>query len=185
MLVKTKDFNVAVKNAMRARSKDENRPIFENIHVFTEDDKLVIEAVDGYRLHQSKIEIQENDEKLNFNILVKELKTVKSKANLIEILLSNDVLKIDENLYKVDSESAKNYLNYKHVIPNYENEMYICVNAFYLSEALKDIANELEKGKTDVKIQFEKSGEGIGKISPILLTSGNQTNIVLPIRSKG
>jgi DNA polymerase III sliding clamp (beta) subunit (PCNA family) len=187
MLVKTENLNVAIKNSMLAKSKDENRPIFENIHIFTKDENLIIEAVDGFRLHQSVIPIEENEEKANFNILVKELKAIKDKSKFSEVELKDNVLKINSDLYMIDSEEAKNFLDSKNVIPELDNDLYFYVNPVYMIEALKNITNELDtKHRTVVKIQFTESKadnhQTISKISPIKITSGNQTNIVLPIR---
>lgn len=186
MLVKTKELNVAIKNAIHAICKDKNRTIFNNIHIFTNDNKLVIEAVDGFRLHKSQIEIQED--KQEFNILVKELKVVKDKSILSSVELVGDVLKINDDLYKINTEvDAKNFMDTNNVIPKYENENYIYVNPHYLYDALKDIFNESkDRVPPRVKLSFEidAGGSGIGKFAPILLESGNQTNIVLPVRPK-
>lgn len=153
MLVKTKEFNTAIKNASHALCKEKNRPVLCNYHIFTDYSNLYIESVDGYRFHQSKIEIKEDREE--FNLLVKDIKPVKSKATYIDIKLKDNILHVDDSLYFVDLDNAKNFIDYKNVYPNYDNDNYIFVNSKFLYDALKDISNETNDKMTPVKLQFE------------------------------
>ena len=69
MLVDTKQFNVAIKNVTRAKNTDKRRPIFQNLHLFTKDNKLHIEATNGFVLHTSTINIMESEKNEPIKIL--------------------------------------------------------------------------------------------------------------------
>ena len=191
MLVKLKEYNTAIKNSKLALATDLSRPIFTNFHVFTEDTKMIIESLDGFRLHRSTIELKERaeDEKA-MNILVKNLQPVKSKATYIDVTLTDNILKVDTNLYQIEKEySVDNYVDTNKVIPSYNTEdkdiASICFNPKYMMDALKNVCNDYSNIKKGGRSQLTMIFNNKNKISPILLVSGNQLNMVLPERKQG
>lgn len=184
MVVVTKEFNRAIANVSRAVSKDKYRPTFCNLHLFSRGNDLILEACDGFRLHQSVFYCAAGGESID--VLVPKLDKITDKIDAVSIELKDGKLRVYNNFY--DVITTEKFIDSEQVIPKYQDNFKICVNAKYLYSALKDIlsAYDINEGNHMVELSFDTSIKdgGINPLSPILIKSSNQTNIVLPIRPR-
>ena len=179
MVVDATKFNTAIANAKKALSADKYRPLWGCIHLFSKNYKLYVEACDGFRMHRAVLDIFMDAKEEDINVLVKDIDKIPKGVEVITIKVDGDKLQVYDKTYDCEQD-FDGYLDVDGLIPKYEDTMVIRFNVKYLMDALQHIKGE-DKW---VDISFDKDGktDGIKDISPMLLKSGNQINMVLPIR---
>ena len=169
-----------------AVSKDEYRPILTGIHLQVKGSRLIVEAVDGYRLMQASAEIIENnngqDESFDcvfdYNIPIKATK--KDFDNNMDIKITNDKTVIFEDISAHQSISYKtingSFFNTDNIWPEGEPEFQVRLNPKFLSELAKAY-----KDKGSVLLSF------YGELNPVISSienkpTDNGRGLLLPLK---
>ena len=177
---------VELKNALDfvkcAVSKDEFRPVLTGIHLYLKDGRLVVEAVDGFRIMQTSVEVIESDVEsfdclFDYNVPIK---ATKREINGIDIHQPDaesvdfaDVMTRQKISYRIiEGEPMKT----DQIWPDKEPEYEIVLNPKYVMELAKAY-----KDDNAIKFKF------YGNLRPVVVVPEAKNPkpskaLVLPLR---
>ena len=177
------DFKEALDFVKCAVSKDKYRPFLTGIHLQVKGSRLIVEAVDGYRVMQASVEILESDTEnfdciFNYNMSIKATK--KDFDNNMDIEITNDKTVIFEDISAHQSISycliKGEYFNTDNIWPECEPEYQVRLNPKFLAELAKAY-----KDKGSVLLSF------YGELKPVIASIDNKPTdngrgMLLPLR---
>lgn len=179
----------------KSLSRDNSRPILQWIKVEVKEDKVNAIALDGYMMTMSSIELKEKpDEEFDFYIQPFYMPTYRTGGIVKFSVEENNRLSIeiksltsrDTITYSIQQPLAE-FINWRNVIPEVDEDLKICVDARLLTDALNGFKDSHDT-KNAVWLKFKRRDNGIDIISPIVLEQKAENGItnkgiVLPIRA--
>lgn len=185
MLVVNKlNFKEALDFVKCAISKDENRPLLTGIHLFIKDNRLTVEAVDGFRVMQTSISIDEHTEiqpfdyTFSYNMQMKANK--RDVHNLIQIDVSDKIITFTD----ISTNQAISYpviqgefFNTEPLWPGYQPDYTVSLNPKYLAQ----LATAYKDDRDGIMLKF------YGDHKPVIVVGQsedkqNNRAMVLPLR---
>ena len=179
-------------------SKYDDRPILKYIKIEVEGNKLSAVAVDGYMLSVFYADVENQDDE-KFEFLIQPFYIPKCKMdcevvfnceeeNVVKVTIVEPISK-NKTYYEFNNGSLlpQNFINWKNVLEETDNELKIYVDARKLANLLKPFLKHHDSYNNQVELSFVRKNNGIDSLKPVYVKQTTKIGIekralVLPIR---